>query len=32
MEEVKTAGFALENSIDDWPDGDYLLVFRKPRK
>ena len=32
LEEVKTAGFALENSIDDWPDGDYLLVFRKPSK
>jgi ubiquinone/menaquinone biosynthesis C-methylase UbiE len=32
IEEVKAAGFSLEESIDDWPDGDYLLMFRKPMR
>lgn len=32
VEELKAAGFAVEKTIDDWPDGDYLVMFLKPAK
>jgi ubiquinone/menaquinone biosynthesis C-methylase UbiE len=32
VSEVTAAGFVLQKSLDDWNDGDYLLMFRKPAK
>lgn len=30
IEEVKAAGFDLVKTINDWPDNDYCVLFRKP--
>jgi ubiquinone/menaquinone biosynthesis C-methylase UbiE len=32
VDELKAAGFVVESAIDDWPDGDYLVLFLKPGK
>lgn len=32
VDELKAAGFAVEKTFDDWPDGDYLVMFLKPAK
>lgn len=32
VEELKAAGFMLDKTLEDWPDGDYLVIFRKPGK
>src|SRR5262249_14545101 len=32
VDELKAAGFVIEKTIDDWPDGDYLVMFRKPER
>ena len=32
VDELKAAGFVVETAIDDWPDGDYLVLFLKPGK
>jgi ubiquinone/menaquinone biosynthesis C-methylase UbiE len=29
VEELAVAGFVVTKSVDDWPDGDYLVIFRK---
>jgi len=28
--ELTAAGFTLEQTIDDWPEDDYCVIFRKP--
>jgi hypothetical protein len=28
-EELATAGLHLTKTVNDWPDGDYLLLFEK---
>jgi ubiquinone/menaquinone biosynthesis C-methylase UbiE len=30
VEELTTAGFKLDKTIDDWPDDGYCVLFRKP--
>lgn len=30
VDELTAAGFVVEKTIDDWPDDDYLVMFRKP--
>jgi len=30
VDELKAVGFVVEKTIDDWPDNDYLVMFRKP--
>jgi len=30
VDELTAAGFIVEKTIDDWPDDDYLVIFRKP--
>ena len=30
IQEVTQAGFALLTRIDDWPRGQYCLIFRRP--
>jgi len=32
LEELTAAGFVVEKTINDWPDDDYLVIFRKPVK
>lgn len=32
VDELTAAGFIVEKNIDDWPDGDYLVMFLKPAK
>jgi len=32
VEELTAAGFVVEKTIDDWPDDNYLVIFRKPGK
>lgn len=32
VEELTAAGFVVEKSIDNWPEDDYLVTFRKPRR
>jgi predicted methyltransferase len=32
IDELTAAGFALDSRPDDWPNGDYCLIFRKPAK
>jgi ubiquinone/menaquinone biosynthesis C-methylase UbiE len=32
VDELTAAGFTVEKNIDDWPDGDYLVMFLKPAK
>lgn len=32
IQELTTAGFQLEQRIEEWPGKDYCLVFRKPSK
>jgi len=32
VDELKAARFVVEKTIDDWPDGDYLVMFLKPAK
>jgi ubiquinone/menaquinone biosynthesis C-methylase UbiE len=30
LEELTAAGFKLDKTLDDWPDDDYCMLFRKP--
>jgi SAM-dependent methyltransferase len=30
VQELTAAGFVVEETIDDWPDDNYLVIFRKP--
>jgi len=30
VEELTAAGFRVDRTFDDWPDDDYLVLFRKP--
>jgi len=30
LQELTAAGFKLDKSFDDWPDGGYCVLFRKP--
>jgi predicted methyltransferase len=30
IDELTAAGFTLASQPDDWPNGDYCLIFRKP--
>lgn len=30
IEELTAAGFIVEKKIEDWPDSDYCVLFRKP--
>ena len=32
VDELTSAGFIVEKTIDDWPDNDYLVMFVKPAK
>ena len=32
VEELTAAGFVVERTIDDWPDDDYLVIFRKAER
>lgn len=32
VQELTAAGFVVEKTFDDWPDGDYLVLFLKPAK
>jgi len=32
VDELTSAGFIVEKTIDDWPDDDYLVMFLKPAK
>ena len=32
VDELTAAGFAVEKTIDDWPEDDYLVMFVKPAK
>lgn len=30
VDELKAAGFTLEQTLNDWPEDDYCVIFRKP--
>ena len=30
VEELTAAGFVVEKTLNDWPEDDYLVIFRKP--
>jgi ubiquinone/menaquinone biosynthesis C-methylase UbiE len=30
LEELTAAGFKLDKTLDDWPEDDYCVLFRKP--
>ena len=32
VDELTAAGFGVYKEIDDWPDDDYLVIFRKPSR
>lgn len=32
IDELTSAGFVVDKTIDNWPDDDYLVLFRKPAR